>query len=209
MFLFTLMAMLFLPAGTMDYPEAWLFLAVVFFPVMLVAFYLLFHDPSLLESRLKWKEKDISQRLIVRLGALFYLLAFLTPGFDQRFGWSDVPFMAVALADLFILCGYGLFVRVLLANPYASRIIQVTKGQRVVTTGAYSIVRHPMYVGALIIYLSTPVALGSWWALIPALPLIGVIVARIRMEERLLRKELAGYEEYMRVTKYRLIPGVW
>lgn len=201
--------MLFCPAGTTAYWEAWVYLAVLFVPVAFVLAYLLANDPELLERRMRTKEKDAKQSLIVKIGSILYVLTFLIPGFDRRFEWSHVPVTAVIMADVFVLLGYALFMVVLRANTYASRIIEVEQGQHVVTTGPYSIVRHPMYVAVLVMYFSSPVALGSWWAAIAALPLVAVLVVRIRNEERQLVQELEGYQEYTQITKYRLIPGVW
>jgi protein-S-isoprenylcysteine O-methyltransferase Ste14 len=200
-----LLAMLLLPAGTVAYWEAWAYMAVLFVPITLVLIYLLRNDPELLERRMRTKEKDAEQALIVKLGSVSYVLAFLLPGFDRRFGWSLVPAAAVVVADVLVLLGYGLFILVLRENSYASRLVEVEQGQRVVTTGPYAIVRHPMYLGMLVMFLSTPVALGSWWAVIPALPLVAILVARIRNEEKLLEK----YQEYTQITKYHLIPGIW
>ncbi len=204
-----LLAMLLLPAGSLAYWEAWTYMVVLFVPIIIVLVYLLVNDPALLERRMRTKEKDARQNLIVKIGAVFYVLTFLVPGFDRRFELSHVPVAAVILADVFVLLGYSLFILVLRENSYASRVVEVERGQRVVTTGPYSIVRHPMYLAALVMYLSTPVALGSWWAVIAAMPLVAVLVVRIRNEEQHLVNELEGYQEYSQITKYRLIPGVW
>lgn len=204
-----LMAMLLLSAGTMAYWEAWTYITVLLVPLIFVFAYLLVNDPKLLERRMRTKEKDAKQTRIVLSGSVSYVLTFLVSGFDRRFGLSHVPIAAVIVADVLVFLGYSIFIRVLRENSYASRVIEVEEGQRVVTTGPYSIVRHPMYLAVLVMYLFTPVALGSWWALIAALPLIGVLVARIRNEEQQLLKELKGYQEYTQITKYRLIPGVW
>lgn len=204
-----LLAVLFLPAGTVVYWEAWVYMAVVFVPMTLVLAHLLANNPELLERRLRTREKDAKQALIVKLGSVCWLVALLLPGFDRRFGWSHVPVAAVVVANVLVLLGYGLFILVLRENRYASRIVEVEQGQRVVTTGPYAIVRHPMYLGVLAMFLFTPVALGSWWAVIPALPLVAVLVARIRNEEQLLAKDLEGYRDYAQTTRYRLIPRVW
>jgi protein-S-isoprenylcysteine O-methyltransferase Ste14 len=207
--LLILPALLFLPAGTVAYWEAWAYLAVLFLPITVVFVYLLVNDPELLDRRLRGKEKDARQSLLIKLGSVCCAISFLLPGLDRRFGWSHVPVAAVVAADVLVLLGYGLFALVLRENSYASRVVEVEQGQRVVTTGPYAIVRHPMYLAALVMFLFTPLALGSWWAVIPALPLVAVLVARIRNEEQLLAKELEGYQEYVRNTRYRLIPGVW
>lgn len=201
--------LLVLPAGTLAYWEAWVYLAILLIPMTLTAAYLLARDPELLERRMRAKEKDAAQSKIVAFSAVFFLAALLIPGFDRRFGWSHVPLLAVLAADLFVLAGYGLFILVLRENRSASRIIEVEAGQRVVTTGPYAVVRHPMYTAVTLMALATPIALGSWWAFVPVPLLVAVLVARIQNEERLLANELTGYREYMRTTSYRLIPGVW
>ena len=202
-------AMLILPAGTLKYWEAWTLLAILLIPMMLTTAFLLARDPELLARRLKTGEKDPAQIRVVALAGLCFLAIMLIPGFDRRFGWSTVPVPVVVAADLIVILAYALFVRVLRENRSASRVIEVERGQRVVATGPYSIVRHPMYVAMLGLSLATPLALGSWWAFVPALLMIPVLVARIRNEERLLENDLAGYREYMQSTLYRLIPGVW
>ena len=204
-----LLAMFFLPAGTFAYWEAWLYLTVLLIPMVLVLIYLLRNDPALLARRMRMREKEASQKLIVKLGSLYYLLIFLIPGFDKRFGWSNVPVVVVIVADVLVLLGYGMFFLVLRENRYASRIIEVEQGQEVISSGPYAIVRHPMYLGVSLMYILSPLALGSYWATIPSLLIIPLLVARIRNEESVLGRELKGYKEYMQKTKYRLIPGIW
>lgn len=202
-------ALLFVPAGTLAYWEAWSFLAIILIPTTLTAAILLARDPELLERRLRAREKDMAQGRIVALAGMVFLALLLIPAFDRRFDWSRVPLPAVVAADVVVLAAYGLFARVLRENRSASRVIEVQPGQRVVATGPYAVVRHPMYTAIALMSLATPVALGSWWAFIPAGLLLAVLAERIKHEERVLTTELTGYGDYMRTTVYRLIPGVW
>ncbi len=202
-------ALLILPAGTLEYWEAWAFLAVILIPTTLTGAILLARDPELLERRLRAREKDLAQGRIVLLAGMVFLALLLIPALDRRFGWSRVPLPAVVAADVVVLVAYGLFIRVLRENRSASRVIEVHSGQRVVATGPYAVVRHPMYTALALISLATPVALGSWWAFIPAGLLLAVLAERIKQEERVLTAELTGYREYKQTTVYRLIPGVW
>jgi protein-S-isoprenylcysteine O-methyltransferase Ste14 len=199
----------FLPAGTFRFWQAWVYMAVLIIPMLSVMLYFMKHDPELLDRRLRVREKERSQKAVVALSYPAFLAAFLLPGLDRRFGWSSVPAAVVAAADLAVLVGYALFVLVIRENSYASRIIEVEAKQRVISTGPYAIIRHPMYVANLLIYLSSPLALGSFWALIPAVFMPAVIVARILNEEKTLMEKLEGYEDYLRRVRYRLIPGVW
>ena len=197
-------------AGTLRYWEAWLFLGTLFFPMLFFSAYLIIKDPELVERRLRSKEKRSQQKLVIKLTALLWLVGFLIPGLDRRFGWSSVPTSVVVVADLMVLVGYLLFFLVLLENSYAGRTIQVDEGQTVITTGPYAAVRHPMYSGVTLMLLFAPLALGSWWAVLPlaiSTPLF--LVLRITDEEKAMLEELPGYEEYTQRTKYRLIPGVW
>jgi protein-S-isoprenylcysteine O-methyltransferase Ste14 len=155
------------------------------------------------------KEKEAVQKLIVKILFVCTLLIFLLPGFDRRFGWSNVRFEFVIAANIVVFLGYGFVFLVFRENSYASGIIEVENGQEVITSGPYVIVRHPMYLGVAVMFLFTPVALGSYWALMPAVLIIPVLMARIRNEEKVLEKELKGYQEYLQRTKYRLIPGIW
>lgn len=201
--------LLFVPAGTTAYWQGWAYLAVLFGPMLLVFGYLIARDPVLLDRRLRAREPMREQRLIQGVGAVCYLAAFVVPGLDRRFGWSNMPTATVIAADLVCLAGYALFVRVLRENSFASRVIEVIGGQRVISTGPYAVVRHPMYVAVLAMFLATPVALGSWWGTLAMAPQLAVIVARIRHEERVLVRDLRGYEEYTQRVRYRLLPGIW
>jgi protein-S-isoprenylcysteine O-methyltransferase Ste14 len=202
-------AMFFLPAGTVFYWEAWVFMLVLFIPISVFAAYLLMYNPVLLERRLKTREEAPQQRSIVAVSTLVLLATFLLPGFDKRFGWSSVPIWLVIAADVVILLGYLLFVLTLRENEYASRTVEVEQRQRVITTGPYSLVRHPLYLAAVLIFGCSPLALGSYWALIPAVLFPVLLVARILDEEKLLLRDLDGYVDYCKVVRYRLIPGVW
>jgi protein-S-isoprenylcysteine O-methyltransferase Ste14 len=201
--------MFFWPAGTLRYWQAWTYLAILFIPMLGVLVYFSKRDPELLERRMRAKEKERRQIIITSLGTPVFLGIYLLPGFDRRYGWSSVPLIVVIAADILVLAGYALFVRVLKENSYASRIVEVEEKQKVITTGPYALVRHPMYVAVMIMFGFTPLALGSYWAAIPALSLVLVLVARIKSEEKVLVDELAGYREYMKRVKFRLIPGIW
>ena len=204
-----LSAMFFLPAGTFAYWEAWVYLAVLLIPLSLVLSYLLKNDPELLERRMRMREKEAEQKLIVKLAYIPFLLAFLLPGFDKRFEWSSIPIAVVILSDIVVLLGYGTVFLVFRENRYASRIIEVEQEQKIISSGPYAVVRHPMYLGELLMYIFSPLALGSYWAMIPAILILPVFVARIWNEESVLARDLKGYREYLQKTKYRLIPGIW
>ncbi|MFN2119433.1 MAG: methyltransferase family protein [Anaerolineales bacterium] len=204
-----LCAMFFLPAGTLAYWEAWAWMGVLFVPMAGVLVYLVRKDPALLERRMRTREPEKEQSLLIKLSLLWFVLTFLLPGFDRRFGWSDVPFWVVIVADVLVLLSYCLFIVVVRENTYASRVVEVERGQEVISSGPYSIVRHPMYLGVLVMYVCTPLALGSSWALIPAVLIIPVIIARIRNEEKVLQRDLPGYSQYMQTTRFRVVPGVW
>ena len=178
-------------------------------PMILFVRYLYKNDPELLKRRLRMKERQKTQRLIQIVMWPFFLLAFIIPGFDYRWHWSDVPLTIVVLSDVLVLLSYLFIGLVFKTNSYASRIIEVEKGQKVITTGPYAIVRHPMYLGVLIMYIFSPLALGSYWALIPALLIVPILFIRIIGEEKELLENLEGYKEYVMKTKYRLIPGIW
>ncbi|MCC7020678.1 MAG: isoprenylcysteine carboxylmethyltransferase family protein [Ardenticatenales bacterium] len=201
--------MFFLPAGTLDYWQAWLYLAILFGLMTVLGAYLIRYEPAVLERRLRTRETEMAQQRIIRFSLVLFLVAFLIPGLDRRYGWSAVPPAVVVAADVVIVAGYLLFARVLLANRFASRVIEVAPEQTLATTGPYAVVRHPMYVAMLAIWLASPIALGSWWSFLPMLGILPVIVLRIRNEEAVLARDLAGYRAYMAGVRYRLLPGVW
>jgi protein-S-isoprenylcysteine O-methyltransferase Ste14 len=200
---------LFLPAGSLLYWQAWVYLGVLFIPMIVVVNYFIKRDPGLLERRMRTREKYEPQKRIQALTGVLFFLGFLIPGLDYRFGWSFVPVPLVLAADAVVALGYLLIFLVFRENSYTSRIIDVEPGQRVVTTGPYALIRHPMYLGVTLMFLATPLALGSWVA-VPLYFLVPVfLVFRIRNEEEVLVRELPGYADYCREVRYRLIPGLW
>ena len=198
-----------LPAGTWNYWQAWMYMGVLIIPMFFVLAYFMKRDPGLLERRMKMREERGQQRRIIGVSVLFFILGYILPGFDIRYGWSDMPAWVSIAAAVVMFLSYLLVFRTMQVNSYLSRVIEVDEKQKVVDTDVYGIVRHPMYVGMIALYVVSPVVLGSWWAVIPALVIIPVIVARILDEEIALEKELPGYVEYKRKVRYRLIPFVW
>jgi len=201
--------MLFLPAGSLDYWQAWIYCGVLFIPMSVVVFYFFKYDPELLERRMRMREKDEKQKTIQIFGIIIFFSGFIMCGLDYRYHWSNMPVYLVIAANAIVLSGYIFVFLVLRENSYASRIIEVEKGQKVITTGPYAIVRHPMYLGVLVMYLFTPLALGSYWAVIFFLPLLPLLVSRLLNEEEKLLRELPGYKEYCQKTRYHLIPFIW
>lgn len=203
-------ALLFVPAGTLDYWQAWAYIAALFVPMAFVLAYFLATNPEFLERRFQTKEREAAQRLFMKLSALVFFVGFLLPGLDKRFGWSSVPPAWSLAADVAAVIGYAVVFWVFRVNSYAARTIGVEKGQKLVSTGPYAIIRHPMYLGALLIYLATPIALGSLVAVLPFILIIPLIAHyRIGNEEEVLRRELEGYKAYCAKVKYRLVPSVW
>jgi protein-S-isoprenylcysteine O-methyltransferase Ste14 len=199
----------FLSAGTFKYWHAWVYCGILFIPMSFVLFYLLKNDPALLERRMRTKEEARPQKLVIKLATFVYAFAFLIPGFDYRFKWSSVPIALVITSDIVVFLGYLLFFLVLKENSYASRVVEVEKGQKVISSGPYAFIRHPLYLAVVIMFLFSPIALGSFWAMITVIPLPLLLAFRIKDEERLLIKELVGYQEYTQRVRYRLIPKIW
>lgn len=202
-------AMLFLPAGTLDYPGAWLFMALLFTPVLIMGVVLMAKNPELLRKRLAMKEREKTQQGVVALSGLLLVAAFIVAGLDFRFGWSHVSNAIVIIASVVLLIGYALYAEVLRENVYLSRVVEVQEGQRVIDTGLYGIVRHPMYSAVTLLYLSIPLMLGSWWALLAMSPCVVLLAVRIKNEEQVLHQGLPGYTDYTKRVRYRMIPWVW
>jgi len=212
LFLFVLGALLFLPAGTFDYWEAWVFIAVFIACNLPLTVWVAINDPQLLERRMRAgpaAEKEKSQKIIVTIAFFSLAVAALIPALDRRFGWSDAPTSVVILGDALIAISYVGFYFVFRENTYGAATIRVEKNQKVISTGPYAIVRHPMYAAALVLMLGIPLALGSWWGLLAFVPGIPALVWRILDEERLLKRDLPGYAEYTQRAHYRLIPGLF
>ena len=202
-------ALLFLPAGSLEYMNGWLFIGLLFAPMLILGAILFIKAPDLLKKRLDAKEKESTQKGVVAVSGLLFLGGFVVAGLDYRYGWSYVPMWAVIVAAAILLISYGLYAEVMRENAYLSRTIEVQNGQKVVETGLYGIVRHPMYAVTIWLFLSIPVVLGSWWSLLCFLPYIPVIITRIVNEEKVLEKGLEGYTNYKKRVKYRLIPFIF
>ena len=199
----------FLPAWSLKYWEGWLYIFIIAIPVAIFGVYSYKNDPQLLERRMRTKETRKEQKLVIKMAYLALPFVLTIPGLDNRFGWSNIPVHIELIAFVLVLLGYLGIVAVFKENSFASRIIEVESDQKVISTGPYAIVRHPMYTSQILLYLSTPLALGSYWAVIPALIFVLVFIPRILDEEKELLQNLAGYKEYTQKTKYRLLPGVW
>lgn len=202
-------AMLFLPAWTFEYAGAWLFIGVLFVPMLLTGLVLFIKAPDLLKKRLDFKEKEKTQGGVIALSGLMFPVAFVISAFDFRYMWSRVPMWLSILAAALFLVGYALYVEVLRENAYLARTVEVQEGQKVIDTGLYGIVRHPMYFATLLMFLPLPLILQSLWGLIPMALYPVLIIIRIINEEKVLTEGLCGYSEYKKKVKYRLVPFIW
>lgn len=197
------------PAGTLNYWQVYVYIAVLVIPMIFVLSYFIKNDPLFLKRRMKGKEREKQQSKIVILSTIVFLAGYIISGLDRRFAWSDIPLNIIVVADIVILLGYLIIFFVFKQNSYASRIIEVDEDQQVISTGLYGIVRHPMYMGVIVMFIPTPIALGSYWGLIPFTLLPVSLVLRILNEEKVLSEKLKGYKEYCMKIRYRLIPFVW
>ena len=202
-------ALLFLPAGTLHYPQGWLLMGILFIPMFLAGLVMMAKNPALLKSRLNAKEKEREQSLVVKLSGLMFLVGFILAGLSFRFGWLMLPRWVSILGAVLFLLSYALYAEVLRENTWLSRTIEVQEGQTVVSTGLYGIVRHPMYAVTLVLFLSMPLVLGSALAFAVFLAYPFIISKRIRNEEDVLARDLPGYPEYMQKVRWRLFPFVW
>lgn len=201
--------LVFLPSGTLAFPNGWLLMGVLFIPMFIMGVVMYLKAPDLLRRRLNHKEKQGEQKAVVSLSALMFLCSFIISGLDFRFGWSAMPKWLIVLSAVLFLAGYAMYAEVLRENAYLSRTVEVQAGQKMISTGLYGVVRHPMYSATLLMFLSMPLILGSWWGLIIQLVYPALIIVRLQAEERLLVQELDGYAEYRQKVKHRLIPGIW
>lgn len=202
-------AILFLPAWSFCYWNAWLFMGILFVPMFIAGIIMLAKNPELLQKRLDAKEKEAEQKSVVALSVLMFLAAFIVAGLDWRFGWTNMPTWVVWVATGLFLLSYLLYAEVLRENTYLSRTIEVQEDQKVIDTGLYGIVRHPMYMATLVLFLSMPLVLGSLYSFIIMLVYIPIIAKRIRNEEKVLEEGLPGYKEYKQKVKYKVIPFIW
>ena len=200
---------LFLPAGSWNYFNGWLFCGLLFLPMLVLGALLLWKAPALLEKRLNTKEQEKTQMAVVAVSSLLFLAAFVAAGLDFRFGWTHVPIWLVCLAAVLQLAAYGLYAEVMRENAWLSRTVEVQENQKVIDTGLYGIIRHPMYTSTVLLFLDMPLVLGSWVSFAIMLLYPVVIVFRIRNEEQVLEAGLAGYREYKQRVRCRLLPFIW
>lgn len=201
--------LLFLPAGTMDYWNGWLFIGLLFVPMLILGTVLFVKSPELLEKRLRDKETELEQKQVIAGSLIMFIGGFVVSALDYRFGWSDLPIAVIVIAAVLLLVSYGLYGEVMRENAYLSRTVEIQENQKVVDTGLYGIVRHPMYFVTTLLFLSIPLVLGSLVGLIIFLIYPILMVKRIKNEEEVLEKGLTGYKEYKEKVKYRLIPFIW
>ena len=201
--------LIFLPAGTLRFAYGWLLMGILFVPMFLAGIVMMFKNPQLLQKRLNANEKQTDQSLVVKLSGLMFLVGFILAGLGFRFGWYALPKAVVICAAVVFLAAYVLYAEVLRENTYLSRTIEVQENQKVIDTGLYGVVRHPMYSATLLLFLSMPLVLGSVYSFVIFLVYPFLIAKRIQGEEELLERELAGYSEYKQNVKYRLIPFIW
>lgn len=201
--------LIFVPAGTFLFPNGWLFMTILFVPMFFTGIAMMFKNPDLLQKRLNANEGQKEQSLVIRLSGLMFLAGFIVAGLGYRFDWYILPKRIVIAAAVIFLIAYALYIEVLRENTYLSRTVEIQEHQKVIDTGLYRIVRHPMYSATLLLFLATPLVLGSIYSFVIFLTYPCIIAKRIKAEEQLLEKELEGYREYKQKVRYRLIPFVW
>ena len=201
--------LIFIPAGTINYINGWLLMGLLFIPMFIAGIIMMVKSPDLLRSRLNAKEKESEQKEVVALSGLMFLSGFIIAGLDYRFSWIQVSSVVVVIASVIFVISYVIYAEVLRENAFLSRTIEVQKEQKVIDTGVYGIVRHPMYTATILLFLSIPLILGSFISFIIFLVYPFIIIKRLKNEEEVLEKELKGYKEYKDKVKYKLIPFIW
>lgn len=207
--LLSMTLLVLLSAGTFDFWQFYVYLTIIILPMLYITIYFLNKDPRFLERRIKMKETEKPQKIVFIISAIATLAEYIIPGLDHRFGWSSIPFGVVIVADIVIIFSYLLIIRTFKENSFASRTVEISKGQKVISTGLYGIIRHPMYLGVMIMTIAVPFALDSYWTIIPCFALLLSLVLRTVNEEKFLEENLLGYKEYCEKVKYRIIPYVW
>ena len=207
--LILVMLLVFLPAGSFSFVNGWIFIGLLFVPMLIMGVVMLIKNPSLLEKRLNSKEKESDQKAVVAVSGLMFLSGFIVAGLDYRFGWLHMPEWVVIASSVLFLFSYILYAEVMRENTYLSRVIEVQNDQKVIDSGLYGIVRHPMYSATVLMFLSMPLILGSLFSFLIFIIYPFVIAKRIKNEEAVLEKGLQGYQEYKLKVKYRLIPFIW
>ena len=204
--------LIFIPAGSVDYWQAWLFLVCYFLASLAISFWLISADPALLERRMRggpFAERERNQKIIMTITSLGFAGLLVVPGLDHRFGWSRMPDVIAVFGDLLLFAGwYGIYL-VFRANSYAASTIQVATDQKVISTGPYAVIRHPMYATALLMLLGIPIALGSWWGILVLVGILPALAWRLLDEERVLVRDLEGYADYKSKVRFRMISGIW
>lgn len=201
--------LIFIPANTINYWNGWLLMGILFIPMFIAGIVMMIKSPALLKSRINAKEKQTEQKIVVALSGLMFIVGFIVSGLNYRFNWIQLPNTVVIVASIIFLISYIMYAEVLRENIYLSRTIEVQKNQKVIDTGLYGIVRHPMYTATILLFLSIPLVLGSIISFIVFLIYPFIIAKRIKNEEQVLEKELKGYKEYKNKVKYKMIPFVW
>lgn len=207
--LIIVMLLLFIPAGTLRYPNGWLFIGLLFIPMLFLGIALLIKAPELLEKRLQSKESEGEQKKVVGFSAIMFLVGFILCGIDYRFGWSSMPKAVSIAASVVLLISYGLYAEVMRENAYLSRTVEVQEGQEVIDAGLYGVVRHPMYFSTVLLFLSIPLVLGSWFGFILFISYPFLMVKRIKNEEAVLEAGLKGYTDYKQRVRYKMLPFIW
>lgn len=202
-------ALIFIPAGTVNFPNGWLFISLLFIPMFIVGIILMIKNPYLLKKRLNAKENESEQKIVLLISGLMFISAFILAGLNFRFGWCKIPQSIVVISSILFLIAYLMYGEVLRENTYLSRTVEVDDNQKVVDTGLYAIVRHPMYTSTIILFLTMPLILGSPYSFAICLIYPIIISFRIKNEEKVLEKELAGYKSYKQKVKYKILPRLW